>query len=51
MSLQGMLVLCEDLGLIEDLLDLPFFILLMRSLLNRPLVFSCRGQLMVTISH
>ena len=30
---------------------LPFFILAMSSLLNRPRVFSCRGQLMVTTSH
>ncbi len=29
----------------------PFFILLMSSLLKRPLVFSCSGQLMVTTSH
>lgn len=31
--------------------SLPFFILLMSSLLKRPRVFSCRGQLMVTTSH
>ena len=29
----------------------PFFILAIRSLLNKPLVFSCSGQLMVTTSH
>lgn len=30
---------------------LPFFILEMSSLLNKPRVFSCSGQLMVTTSH
>lgn len=35
----------------DRLRNLPFFILLISSLLNRPRVFSCRGQLMVTTSH
>jgi hypothetical protein len=30
---------------------LPFFILEIRSLLKRPRVLSCKGQLMVTTSH
>lgn len=32
-------------------IDIPFFILEISSLLNKPRVFSCRGQLMVTTSH
>jgi hypothetical protein len=46
---------CEDMSVLcasqPEYGGIPFFILEISSLLNRPRVFSWRGQLMVTISH